>query len=62
MELNHIIKILKKDYALLVTAARVHELLKRHIGKGTIIKEHKMRTSQERKSFQPKILQFYKNF
>ncbi len=61
IELNQIIKIIRKEYGLPITAFRAYDLLKRHIGKGTIIKEYKTRTTQERESFQPKVFQFQKN-
>ena len=61
LELNQIIKIIRKEYGLPITAVRVYDFLKRHIGKGTIIKEYKIRTTQERESFQPKVFQFQKN-
>ncbi|MNJ94264.1 hypothetical protein D3C87_119570 [compost metagenome] len=62
IKLNQIIKIIRKEYGLYLTADRVYNLLKRHIGQGTIIKEYKIRTMKEREAFQPKEHRFQKKF
>jgi len=59
--LNQILKILRKEYGLLITDERVYEMLKRYVGMGTLTREYKIRTTKERESFQPKRHLYQKN-